>query len=258
MSTNKNIFDETILYPSVKKQTKKKNKRVFRAIYEDVDKLIVLDGKYLGTKPKQAASKAFSKIFKLFVDSGVQLTKQIYFGLKECTRKKKGAKKKVNKCYWYTGIRNKLDVPAKSREKKDISTGTPFINPTTGKPIIDPVSGKEIIDPKTCKPLLNSKTGKPIIIFHHYENIVKKSKEMYCKHLLNFTPKFKDDDNISDTSSQSSFQSISTVEKKPKKKEIEKKPKKKEIEKKPKKKEIEKKPKKKEIEKKPKKKVKKE
>jgi hypothetical protein len=233
MSTNENIFDETILYPSVKKQIKKKNKRVFRAIYEDIDKLIVLDGKYLGTKPKQAASKAFSKISKLFIDNNTPLTEQIYFGLKECTRKKK-----VKKCYWYTGIRNKLPVPAQSREKKDLSTGTPFINPTTGKSVVDPVSGKEIIDPKTCKPLLNLKTGEPVVIFHHYENIVKKSKEMYCKYLLNFTPKFKDDENISDTSSQSSFQSTSTEEekkltKKLTKKEIEKKPTKKEIEKKP-------------------------
>lgn len=233
MPTNKNPFDESILYPSTKKQEKKKNKRVFRAIFENPDGLIILDGKYHGTKPRQAASKAFTKILQIFLKADKELTTQIYFGLKECTRKKKsknplkeGAQKKTNKCYWYTGIKKKLSSPTQSRIKKDLSTGTPYINPDTGKPVIDPVSGKEVIDPKTCEPMLDS-SGNPIIIYHNFTNTVKKSKIIFCKHLLNYDQNEiddDDDDNKSDSSSSDDEEIEPVVIKKKQQPEIEKKP----------------------------------
>lgn len=232
MSTNKNLFDESILYPSVKKQEKKKNKRVFRAIFENPDGLIILDGKYHGTKPRQAASKAFTKILQIFVKANKELTTQIYFGLKECTRKKKiqstskesSQKKTINKCYWYTGIKKKLNAPTKSRTKKDLSTGMPYINPDTGKPVIDPVSGKEVIDLKTCKPMLDS-SGNPVIIYHNFTNTVKKSKVIFCKHLLNYNQNELDDDDDKSNSSLSSDEDVEPVIiKKKQQPEIEKKP----------------------------------
>lgn len=208
MATNKEIFDESILYPSTKKQTKKK-KRVFKAIFENPDGIVVLDGKYHGTKPKQAASKAYTKIQKIFECAGKPLTSMIYFGLKECTRKKE-----IKKCFWYTGIKKKLPKPAQSRQKKDLTTGKPYINPDTGKPIVDPATGKEVIDLKTCKPLLDS-SGNPVVIFHNFTNDIKKSKIVFCKHLLGYT-QIKDD--TSDTNSFSSEETVESVEKKPKKK----------------------------------------
>jgi hypothetical protein len=216
MPTNKKTFDESMLYPSTKKKEKKENKRVFRAIFENPDGIIVLDGKYHGTKPRQAASKAFSKILRIYADANMELTTQIYFGLKECTRKTK-----VKKCYWYTGLKKQLEVPAKSRIKKDPTTGTPYINPDTGKPVVDPVTGKEVIDPKTCKPLLDS-SGNPVIIYHNFTNIVKKSKIIFCKHLLDYD---KNKDNDSDTGSilsNDDEEEQSTI--KIKQKDIEKKP----------------------------------
>lgn len=227
MLTNKKKFDESILYPSSKKQEKKKNKRVFRAIFENPDGLIILDGKYHGTKPRQAASKAFTKIQQIFVKAGAELTTQIYFGLKECTRKKKTQndntdqkKKKINKCYWYTGIRKQLSSPAKSRDKKDLSTGKPYINPDTGKPVVDPLTGKEVINPKTCKPLLDL-SGNPIVIYHNFTNVVKKSKIIFCKHLLNYEQQENNDND-----SQDSFESDESehIIIKKKHQEIEKKP----------------------------------
>jgi len=213
MLTNKISFDESILYPSKKKQIKKENKRTFHAIYETPEGLIVLDGNYEGTKPRQAASKAFTKILQIFSKAGKELTTQIYFGLQESARKKNGLKKiKKTKCYWYTGLKKKLDNPAKSRTKKDLSTGKPYINPETGKPVIDPITKKEVIDPKTCSPLLDS-SGNPVIIYHNFTNDVKKSKSIYCKHLLNFGTYDKQDEN-----SISSKSEIIEIEKKPKKK----------------------------------------
>lgn len=225
---NKEIFDESILYPSTKKQAKKKNKRVFRAIFKNPDGLVILDGKYHGTKPRQAASKAFTKIQQIFIKAEMELTTQIYFGLKECTRKKKQnlkndkqKKKNTNKCYWYTGIRKQLDTPAKSREKKNLSTGKPYINPITKKPVIDPVTGKEVIDPKTCEPLLDP-SGNPVIIYHNFTNVVKKSKIIFCKHLSNYEQVENDDNNSISSSSSSEISEPIAIKKKHQ--EIEKKP----------------------------------
>lgn len=217
MQTNKETFDETFLYPSKKKQTKKEKKRSFRAIFENPDGKIILDGKYNGTKPRQAASKAFTKILQIYSKAGKELTAKIYFGLKECTPKKKNMTKKINKCYWYTGIKKKLEKPAKSRTKKDLTTGTPYINPITKKPVIDPKTGKEVIDPKTCSPLLDI-SGNPIIIYHKFTNDVKKSKSIFCKHLLNYDQE-DDEENEEDCSVSSNDSKYSNKqEKKPTKK----------------------------------------
>lgn len=180
MQTSTKTFDESKLYPSTKKQIKKTTKRVFRAIFKNPEGQVICERKYHGTKPRQAAAKAFSKILKIFSNAGIDLNYQIHFGLKECTRKAK-----VKKCFWYTGIKSQLAKPEKSRIKKNLSTGKPYLNPETMKPVIDPVSGKEVIDPKTCLPLLDS-SGNPIIIFHKFKNIVKKSKSIYCKELLKY------------------------------------------------------------------------
>lgn len=210
MLNNKNKNQQTI--SNNIKYNKNKNKRIFRGIYEDIDGNVVIDGKYLGTKPKQAACKAFSKISRIYEKANkISSDTLIFFGLKECTRKKK-----VKKCYWYKGNIKKLDKPALSRVKKDMSTGSPLIDDKTGKPVIDDKTGKYVIDIKTCKPLLDKKTGKPVEIYHKYDNIVKKSKECECKHLLNFVPKKKNNNTEEELSENSSDSENSSI-KKPKK-----------------------------------------
>ncbi len=58
-------------------------------------------GRYTGSKPKQAACKAFSTIIK----TKENRSEQINFTIRECTR---GSRCKQ---YYYTGKRHELDVP---------------------------------------------------------------------------------------------------------------------------------------------------
>lgn len=79
--------------------------RYFKLIYNDV-----VQGRYCGKKPKQAANKAFSSIIKSLKQSGEQqggVNVDINFTIRECTRNSK------HKDYMYVGKRQVLDNPVK-------------------------------------------------------------------------------------------------------------------------------------------------
>jgi hypothetical protein len=66
-----------------------------------------ISGRYSGRKPKQAANKVYSALWRERKSAGKQVTGKIKFAIRECTR---GSK---HKTYYYVGIREKLDKPTK-------------------------------------------------------------------------------------------------------------------------------------------------
>lgn len=97
--------------PVVKKERTKT--RSFKAIYSSPTGEVVKEGRYCGSKPKQAACKALTGIYKKFKDAKKEAGENVVFGVYETTR---GSK---NKNYWYTGERKKLDTTVKVEIKKD-------------------------------------------------------------------------------------------------------------------------------------------
>jgi hypothetical protein len=91
-------------------------KRYFKCIMINADGKAVCSGRYSGKKPKQAASKACTRLYK---EAGKNFPKNIVFGMHECTRTSKKKKK-----YFYLGSRVKLSKPEKvSINKVDPKTG---------------------------------------------------------------------------------------------------------------------------------------
>jgi hypothetical protein len=88
------------------KKTEKKH-RSFKAIYLNPSGEVVMEGRYCGGKPKQAACKALTGIHKLFKKNAVKLSGSVNFGVRETTRNSK------NKLYWYNGDRLTLKNPVK-------------------------------------------------------------------------------------------------------------------------------------------------
>lgn len=86
-------------------EKEKKPKRSFKAIYENVEGKVVMQGRYCGAKPKQAACKALTGICKLFAKNDSELEEKIFFAVRETTRKSR------NKLYFYSGQRVVLDEP---------------------------------------------------------------------------------------------------------------------------------------------------
>jgi hypothetical protein len=78
-------------------------KRSFKCIYKDSDGNIVVEGRYIGNKPKQAAAKALTTIYKDFECKNKKLEGDVKFGLHETTRNSK------NKNYWYSGEKIVID-----------------------------------------------------------------------------------------------------------------------------------------------------
>jgi hypothetical protein len=66
-----------------------------------------ISGRYSGRKPKQAANKVYSALWRERKANGKAVTGKIKFAIRECTR---GSK---HKTYYYVGVREKLDTPTK-------------------------------------------------------------------------------------------------------------------------------------------------
>ncbi len=78
--------------------------RYFKVIIGDAE---LPHGRFSGSKPKQAANKALTSIFKSKEQSGGSVTGKVKFSIVECTR---GSK---HKKYHYVGERVKLKEPMK-------------------------------------------------------------------------------------------------------------------------------------------------
>lgn len=96
-------------------------KRYFKCVIIENDEVKV-SGRYSGKKPKQAASKACTKLYEDQRAAG-QTPVEIVFGMHECTRSNKKKKK-----YFYVGKREKLPQPEKvSINKIDPKTGSNMV-----------------------------------------------------------------------------------------------------------------------------------
>ena len=101
-------------------QEEEVGKRYFKCIMIDSNGNAICSGRYSGKKPKQAASKACTRLYK---ETGNEFPKNIVFGMHECTRTSKKKKK-----YFYVGTRVKLSKPEKvSINKKDPKTGNNMV-----------------------------------------------------------------------------------------------------------------------------------
>lgn len=160
-------------------------KRFFKAIYQNPNDEVVLEGRYCGIRPKQAASKALTGIYKIFKKEGEAIFGKILFGIKETTRGSRGRE------FWYSGERILLDKPIDVVIKR----GPKDKNGNYTAPQLD-------------------KNGKLKKINHYFDSVIKKAKKENCAHLFNY--KHVD---LSDQSSESEkFNSLNEKTKKNKKK----------------------------------------
>lgn len=97
-------------------------KRYFKCIMINDEGVAIATGRYSGKKPKQAASKACTRLYEEQKEAG-NLPEKIIFGMHESTRASKKKKK-----YFYVGRRVELETP----EEVEIDK----IDPNTNKKMI--------------------------------------------------------------------------------------------------------------------------
>jgi hypothetical protein len=97
-------------------------KRYFKCIMINGDGEAIATGRYSGKKPKQAASKACTRLYEEQKESGL-LPEKIVFGMHESTRASKKKKK-----YFYVGRRVELEEPEEVEiDKIDPKTGNKMV-----------------------------------------------------------------------------------------------------------------------------------
>lgn len=139
--------------PSVRKHESKK--RYFKCITITGENEIVATGRYIGSKPKQAANKACTKLFEDILETGQNPPEHIIFGIRECTH---SSSSKSNKNYIFIGRKCKLS-----------ETENVFIH------LRDPVTKQYLLDEKGDKiPEMDSNTNNPKEISYHQSIITNK------------------------------------------------------------------------------------
>jgi hypothetical protein len=161
--------------PKSENDSKRRN-RSFKVIYMNGEGSRVCEGRYCGAKPKQAACKALTAIFKNYKKEKVDPPEEIMFGVCESTRNSK------KKRYWYSGARTKLDHAVNL-----------YLIPTTdGKKKYSPVS--KINDMGGFVKVFGKEESElEPEISYNLVNVVKKVSPEKCKDLLNV-------DNVDDNS----------------------------------------------------------
>jgi hypothetical protein len=198
-------------------ETLGKRNRSFKVIYADPNGDVVMEGRYCGAKPKQAACKALTGIYKIFKEEGQDLMNDIRFGVYETTR---GSK---NKRYWYTGKKEELEQPIQlyllpntdgvltllkkwesEKEKKMTSEEKEKLeNKKKNKK-----SNKRYCSAETVEEMggfkkvfgKEQKDVKPSIIYNFTNEITKVSKDK-CEHLMN-VQNVDDDNNDNEETTQ--------------------------------------------------------
>ena len=153
--------------------------RTFRCIVIGENGEVLAKGRYSGKKPKQAASKACTRLYEALRKEGSPIPVSIIYGMHECTRSRN--KKK----YFYIGKRIELPEP----EMVPIH----LKDPETGK-IMRDKDGNKV--PKT-----DPKTGEPVLIPYTHNNDVKKLTNVYShpEYFTLFNYDLKEEDRIDAT-----------------------------------------------------------
>lgn len=98
-------------------------KRYFKCIRINAEGVAESTGRYSGKKPKQAASKACTRLYEDEKKATGNVPDQIIYGMHECTRTSKKKKK-----YFYVGKRNELAEPEEvTIDKIDPNTGANMV-----------------------------------------------------------------------------------------------------------------------------------
>lgn len=170
--------------------------RSFKVIYTAPDGKVVMDGRYCGAKPKQAACKALTGIYKTYKEANTTVTEPIQFGVHETTR---GSK---NKRYWYsggkTGLKNAINLyklPSAPGDKKQYCSADKIERNHGGFLTLygKPQYEKDIPDDKDARVELEKTYVLPSITYK-FANNVKKIKPELCTHLHNVQRIVNDDD----------------------------------------------------------------
>jgi len=133
-------------------------------------------GRFSGKKPKQAANKALTKIFKAMKKKGDNpVGKKIKFTIVECTRRSK------HKKYYYEGVRNELEEPmkvtiGKGKEAKEIEYKYQNIVKKMPEPKEAKKEKKELEKAKRAKKAKKNKHAKKV-----NKKLTKKTKKTKAK-----------------------------------------------------------------------------
>lgn len=194
----------------VNKEQVKRKDRSFKVIYTDPTGDVVMEGRYCGAKPKQAACKALTGIYKIFKEEGQNLKNdEVKFGVYETTR---GSK---NKKYWYTGKKEELETPIKLFQIPNTEEGMKLLKKweterekkmsaeekekLENKKKNKKEGGKRYCSAETIeeiggfKKIFGKEDVKPAIVYNFTNDINKASKEE-CTHLLDVKKVIDDDE----------------------------------------------------------------
>ncbi|ATZ80409.1 diacylglyceryl transferase domain-containing protein [Bodo saltans virus] len=154
----------------------KPHQRSFKVIFANPDGKVVMEGRFCGVKPKQAACKALTGIYKTFKNAGKDsdVKNEVKFGVYETTRNSK------NKKYWYSGKKQELETPICLYQ---IPT---TVKDEDGKEKKKYCSAAQIEQQGGFEKLFGSKQSniKPAIEYN-FTNVVSKVKDAdECKHLF--------------------------------------------------------------------------
>lgn len=124
--------------------------RYFKCLHATANGGVICTGRYTGTKPKQAARRACTKLYMDAMNEG-QTPEYIAFGMMEYTR---GS---THKLWLYTGRRVTLPAPEK----------VPVY-------VVDPHTKKPLLDRDNFKIHKLDSNGEPIIYRYSYTNVINK------------------------------------------------------------------------------------
>jgi hypothetical protein len=147
-----------------------KRKRYFKVIYTDPEGKVVMGRRVCGAKPKQAACKALTGIYKIFKGKKDITREEIKFGVCETTR---GSN---HKRYWYSGHKKQLDkpivlyqMPSDDPKKKKYCSAEKIISDFGGFKKVFGMEQKDV----------------PPGITYGFTNRVNKVPKEDCAHLMN-------------------------------------------------------------------------
>jgi hypothetical protein len=98
-------------------------------------------GRYSGKKPRQAASKGCTKLFRAYKDRDEKYPERIIYGMHECTRSRRNKKK-----FFYIGTKEDLDEPQEVPIHQKDDNNEYLLDQDGNKvPKLDPKTGEALV-----------------------------------------------------------------------------------------------------------------
>jgi hypothetical protein len=169
--------------------------RSFKLLHQTVNGNVEIAGRYIGTRPKQAAYKALTAIHKIYKNENIENESSV-FGMVETTR---SSKKKI---YWYVGKKEKTNEPIELYKLNDKYFSKNKINELGG---FEKIFGKKEDEVKPnilCSYSNSVRRANKNEHLQLYENAIKSG-------ILNEPNELQNDYNFDEGESGSSFSLIS-------------------------------------------------